>query len=91
MRNKSNTRNYYINQLGFKEIGDYAGYLILQKDNIETHFFEQTEFEPKENYGHVYIRTDNINDLYKSLIDNKTEIHPNGKLKTQRTKGICIA
>ncbi|SHK95852.1 bleomycin resistance protein [Flavobacterium xanthum] len=83
MRNKSITRNYYINQLGFQEVGNYEGYLMVQKDNIEIHFFEFKELEPKKNYGQVYIRTDNIDNLYKSLIDNKTEIHPNGTLKTQ--------
>lgn len=83
MRNKSITRNYYINQLGFQEIGDYEGYLMVKKDNIEIHFFEFKELNPKENYGQVYIRTNNIDNLYKSLIENKTEIHPNGTLKTQ--------
>ncbi|MDQ3394659.1 MAG: VOC family protein, partial [Bacteroidota bacterium] len=27
MRNKSATRDFYLNQLGFQEIGDYEGYL----------------------------------------------------------------
>ena len=83
MRNKSITRNFYINQLGFQEIGDYEGYLMVQKDNIEIHFFEFKELNPKENYGQIYIRTNDINNLYQSLIDNKTEIHPNGKLQTK--------
>ena len=81
MRNKSITRNFYMNQLGFQEIGDYEGYLMVQKDNIEIHFFEFKELNPKENYGQIYIRTNDINNLYQTLIDNKTEIHPNGKLQ----------
>jgi hypothetical protein len=83
MRNKSVTRNFYINQLGFKEIGDYEGYLMIQKDNIEIHFFEFKQLNPKENYGQIYIRTNDINNLYLSLIDNKIEIHPNGKLQAK--------
>ena len=83
MRNKSITRNYYINLLGFQEIGDYESYLMVQKDNIEIHFFEFKELDPKENYGQVYIRTNNIENLYQSMLDNKTKIHPNGALKTQ--------
>jgi hypothetical protein len=83
MRNKSITRNYYINQLGFQEIGDYEGYLMVQKDNIEIHFFEFKEIDPKENYGQVYIRTEDIDKLYQSLLDNKTIIHPNGQLQTK--------
>ena len=83
MRNKSITRDYYINQLGFQELGDYEGYLMVQKDNVEIHFFEFKELDPKENYGQVYIRTNDIDALYLSMLDNKTVIHPNGALKKQ--------
>jgi len=83
MRNKSATRHYYINQLGFQEIGDYEGYLMVQNDKIEIHFFEFKDLDPKENYGQVYIRTDNIDAFYQSLLDNKTPIHPNGKLASK--------
>lgn len=83
MRSKSATRQYYVDQLGFEEIGDYEGYLMVRKDKIEIHFFEFKELDPKENYGQVYIRTDDIDSLYQSLLDNKTAIHPNGKLGTR--------
>ncbi len=83
MRDKNATRNYYINQLGFQEIGDYEGYLMLQKKTIEIHFFEFKALDPKENYGQVYIRTQNIDGLYQSLLDNKTKIHPNGPLQNK--------
>lgn len=82
MRNKAVTRDYYINKLGFQEFGsaDFDGYLMVQKDRIQIHFFEFKELDPKENYGQVYIRTDNIDQLYQSLLDNKVSIHPNGHL-----------
>lgn len=82
MRNKAITEDYYINKLGFTALGstEYAEYLMLQKDNIEIHFFEFKELEPKENYGQVYIRTDAIEALYQSLLDKKIEIHPAGPL-----------
>tara|TARA_R110002111_G_scaffold100922_4_gene156241 strand:- start:23785 stop:24144 length:360 start_codon:yes stop_codon:yes gene_type:complete len=85
MRNKEITRDYYINQLGFKPLGsrDYEGYLMLQKDKIELHFFEFKDLNPKENYGQVYIRTDNIEQLYQKLLDRKISIHPNGPLQVQ--------
>jgi len=83
MRNKSITINYYVNQLGFQELGNYEGYLLVQKDNIEIHFFEFKELDPKENYGQVYIRTNNIDELYQSMLDNEIKIHTNGALKTQ--------
>jgi len=83
MRNKTITRNYYVNQLGFQELGDYEGYLMVQRDNIEIHFFEFPELDPKENYGQVYIRTNDIEAVYTSMIENKTEIHPNGSIQTK--------
>jgi len=83
MRNKSSTRSYYVNQLGFQELGDYEGYLIVKKDGIEIHFFEFKELNPQENYGMIYIRTDNIDGLYKSMLKNKIKIHPNGPLENK--------
>ncbi len=85
MREKNATRKFYINKLGFREFGsaDFDGYLMLEKDQIQIHFFEFKELDPKENYGQVYIRTDNIEDFYQTLLANKTSIHPNGKLQTK--------
>ena len=83
MRDKTVTRDFYITQLGFHEFGsaDYDGYLMVEKDNIQIHFFEFVELDPKENYGQVYIRTNDIDRLYQSLLDNKVSIHPNGALQ----------
>ncbi|MEQ9403249.1 MAG: VOC family protein [Cyclobacteriaceae bacterium] len=85
MRDKSVTREFYTNKLGFKVFGsaDFDGYLMVEKDQIQIHFFEFKELDPKENYGQVYIRTDDIDGLYKTMLDSKTEIHPNGKLQTK--------
>jgi len=83
MRDKALTKDFYLNNLNFKELGDYGQYLIVGKDNIEIHFFEFKELDPKENYGQVYIRTDDIDKLYQSLLDNKTRIHPNGSLQVK--------
>ncbi len=85
MRNKNVTREFYLNKLGFKMYGsaDFDGYLMLEKDQIQIHFFEFKELDPKENYGQVYIKTDNIDSLYQSLLDHKTTIHPNGPLETK--------
>ena len=83
MRNKALTKAFYLNKLSFKELGDYGDYLLVGKDNIEIHFFEYKELNPKENYGQVYIRTDDIETLYKALVDNKTDIHPNGHLQSK--------
>ena len=81
MRNKIETKNFYINQLGFKEIGDYDYYLMLKKDNFEIHFFEFKDLNPLENYGQIYIRTHNIEELFafiksKNLKPTKLEHKP---------------
>lgn len=83
MRDKAATKDYYLNNLGFHEFGsaDFDGYLMVEKDNIQIHFFEFKELDPTHNYGQVYIRTDDIDNLYQSLLDNKVSIHPAGYLQ----------
>lgn len=85
MRDKAITRDFYINMLSFQEFGnaDYNGYLMVQKDYIQIHFFEFKELDPKENYGQVYIRTDDIDKLYQSMLDKKLNIHPAGHLQAK--------
>jgi hypothetical protein len=84
MRDKSATKEFYIDKLGFQQFGnDYEGYLMLQKDNIQIHFFEFKELDPKENYGQVYIRTDDIDKLYESMLNKVLGIHPAGQLQTK--------
>lgn len=85
MRSKSSTRYFYIGLLGFQPLGhqDFEGYLMLQKDHIELHFFAFPDLNPLENYGQVYIRTDNIEALYQSLLEQNVPIHLNGALQTK--------
>lgn len=83
MRNKSITKEYYINKLGFQELGNYEGYLMVKKDGIEIHFFEFEKLDPSVNYGMVYIRTNDIDSLYKSMLNNNIKIHPNGPLESK--------
>lgn len=86
MRDKAITRDFYLTKLGFHDIGsaDFDGYLLVQKDNIEIHFFEFKELDPEQNYGQVYIRTNDIEQLYQSMLDNHNSIHPNGHLENKR-------
>lgn len=85
MRNKTATKDFYVNKLGFQNFGnvDFDDYLMVEKDNIQIHFFEFKQLDPKENYGQVYIRTDDIDNLYQSLLDNNVAIHPNGTLQSK--------
>lgn len=83
MRNKNVTRDFYIDRMGFQEYGnaDFEGYLMLTKDHIQIHFFEFKDLDPNSNYGQIYIRSNDIDELYTSLIAKQTKIHPNGKLE----------
>ncbi|MBL7855963.1 MAG: VOC family protein [Cyclobacteriaceae bacterium] len=85
MRDKAVTKDYYVNKLGFQLFGasDLDGYLMLFKDNIQLHFFAFKDLDPKENYGQVYIRTTDIDELYQTLLNNKIAIHPSGHLETK--------
>lgn len=85
MRNKAVTKDFYINTLGFQNLGtaDYDEYLMVLKDNIEIHFFAFKELDPNENYGQVYIRTDAVDTLYQSMLDKKISIHPAGHLQVK--------
>src|SRR6478609_6472816 len=49
MRDKSVTREFYIKKLGFQQFGnDYEGYLMVQKDNIQIHFFSLMSLTQKK-------------------------------------------
>ncbi|OOQ61556.1 bleomycin resistance protein [Mucilaginibacter pedocola] len=77
MRNKAITRDFYINKLGFTQYGgDYDGYLMVEKDNIQIHFFEFAALDPKENYGQVYIRTDDIDGFFKFVKLQDVKVGP---------------
>lgn len=82
MRDRNATKEYYLN-LGFTEFGnaEYPDYLMMQKENIEIHFFLFKELNPKENYGQIYIRVQNIEKTYQIFLENEIKIHPNGALK----------
>ena len=85
MRNKGITRDFYVRQLGFTEFGiaDFDGYLMVERDAVQLHFFEFKALNPKENYGQVYIRTNTIDELYNTFLGNNVQIHPNGKLENK--------
>lgn len=84
MRNKATTKAFYIDKLGFEMFGgDYEGYLMLEKDSIQIHFFEFKDLSPKENYGQVYIRTNDIEKLYQLALDKQLAIPTLGHLQTK--------
>lgn len=85
MRNQHATRNFYINKLGFSSTTsiEYDGYLMLEKDNCEIHFFTHKNLDPLQNYGQIYLRINYAYDLYKYFIAQGVTIHPNGYLQAK--------
>ncbi len=83
MRDKATTRAYFVDRLGFTVFGrDFPNYLMVERDGLQLHFFLFKDLDPKVNYGQVYIRTDAIEELYRSLVDRGVSIHPNGALQS---------
>ncbi len=81
MKNKEITKAYYVDNLGFQiKGGDYPDYLMVGKDEIEIHFFAFPDLDIQTNYGQVYIRVENIRELYNSFLEKGVEIHVNGSL-----------
>src|SRR5690606_29280421 len=85
MRDKTVTRDFYVLQLGFSENLqiDYPEYLILHKEKIEIQFFIFKNLDPALNYGQVYIRVVEINELYQHFLKSGVQMHPNGTLATK--------
>ncbi len=80
-RNLKITKDFYLDKLKFQQFGDeYPDYLMLYRDNIEVHFFEFRDLSITENYGMIYIRTNEIEKLYEEFKTNGVSIHPNGPL-----------
>ena len=85
MRDKRLTKEFYIQKLGFIDFGnaDYEGYLMVEKDQIQIHFFEFKTLDPLENYGQVYIRTDNIEAWYQIVVDQNLSHPTAGRLEVK--------
>jgi hypothetical protein len=88
MRNSTLTKAYYIDQLGFSMINDYGDYLLLEKDQVELHFFLHPTLVPEENDGQVYFRITDIQAWYQHLLNKQVVIHPNGQLESKPWKQV---
>jgi hypothetical protein len=83
MIDKSETLFYYKNLLGFKEWGNggFDDYLMVEKDQIQLHFFAFKALNKYENYGQIYIRTTDIMAVYNEFLERKVPIHLHGNLE----------
>lgn len=85
MRNKSITRQFYVDRLGFLDVGkeDYPDYLMVKKDEVEIHFFLFRDLNSLENYGQVYMRVRDIEDWYEECISQNLPMPLLGKLQNK--------
>lgn len=85
MRDKAATRHFYLRQLGFEELGsaDFPDYLMVRKDQVEIHFFRFAELDPLQNYGSVYLRTDNVQEWYDLAQSQGLDIPELGRLQSK--------
>ena len=62
------TKSFYTEKLNFRQVGgDYPDYLMLNRDDIELHFFLHCELDVLQNDGMCYIRVSNIEELFDSM------------------------
>ena len=80
---KEKTLAFYLKQLDFNLISDYGDYMILEKDNLEIHFFSYQSLEKEKSDFMLYIRVSDIKRFYENLIQNNVKIHPKGALETK--------
>lgn len=81
--NKTETLDFYLKQLNFTLISDYGDYMLLEKDNLEIHFFSYPSLIREKPDFMLYIRVTDIETFYAALIQNNVKIHPNGVLETK--------
>jgi hypothetical protein len=75
------TKNFYMEMLDFKVVSLFKDeYLVIQKDEVEIHFFRMSDLNKVSNYGMCYIRVSNIDLLYKD-ISEKIRAASLGKLE----------
>jgi hypothetical protein len=55
MRNKAITIAFYTS-IGFTVFGntEYEGYIMMERDGLQIHFFAFPDLNPAENYGQIY-------------------------------------
>lgn len=84
MRVKEITLTFY-KKLGFDIFGYHESpdYLMMERDQIQIHFFGYPDLDIYTNYGQIYFRTDNIRELYSNFQEEGVQIHPNGKLQSK--------
>jgi catechol 2,3-dioxygenase-like lactoylglutathione lyase family enzyme len=84
MRDKASTRAFYT-KMGFTVFGnaEYDGYLMMERDGLQIHFFAYPDLNPAENYGQIYLRTREIDALYRTFLEQQVPIHPNGSLQVK--------
>jgi hypothetical protein len=54
-------------RIGFAETGRWDGYGILERDDVELHFFAQPDLDPATTAGMAYVRVLDVDRLYAEV------------------------
>lgn len=79
MRDINETAETY-QKLGFRIVHRYDGevpYLIVRRGEIEIHFFGLEGLDPAESYGGCYVRTDDVDEVFRAFAAARVgTLHP---------------
>jgi hypothetical protein len=85
-KNLGATKAFY-EKLNFHQVGGtYPDYLMMNRDEIEIHFFLFNELNVLENYGMCYVRVMDIDALYNEIVGLGKGIRLLGKPETKPWK-----
>lgn len=93
MRDKAETRAFYVEMLGFFDFDDdnkYPRYLMMKKDNVEIHFSLNENLVPEKNDCSCYIRTDDVDKWYQVAKDKALTIDQELKEYPWRQKEFVL-
>jgi uncharacterized glyoxalase superfamily protein PhnB len=81
-RDIEETKSFYVDKLSFNLNGLNNDYLIVAKDNVEIHFYQNKNIKPTQSDKMIYLRvSEKINTLYEEFIQKGVQMAQLGKLE----------
>src|SRR3954447_537290 len=77
-------------RIGFAETGRWDGYGILERDDVELHFFENLDLDPGTTAGMAYIRVVDVDRLYGEVRAAGFEVLPAAVLRERWDTGASL-
>src|SRR4051812_18187099 len=74
-------------RLGFRETGRYDTYSVLERDDIELHFFANPDLDPGSTAGMCYIRVTDVETIYAEAVAAGFEVLSGDALDERWARG----